>query len=130
MTPAARWGVPESTISWFSQAWCRRVGIVALAIAGGMAVASAPLGVLHDSVVHAVRITGSKVPDTVTYSIAAWVCVAYWLIWFAALITAVYMAFLDFRFIRLRYALESKALFRQSLGDKLSERVMRKEPRR
>ena len=121
--------MPEPTVTWFTQAWCRRVGVVSLSIAAVMAVASVPSGVLHDTVVHVVRLTGRELPETVTYSIAAWVCLAYWLVWLAALLSAVYMAILDFRFIRLRYALESQVLFRQSLGDELSERVLRKGPK-
>ena len=111
---------------WFTQKWCRRTGIVSLSIAGAMAIASLPTGVLHDSVVYTVSITGHEIPETVDVSIAGYVCAGYWAFCFGAILVALYMAILDFRFIRLRFALESKALFRQSLGDDLAERVLRK----
>lgn len=95
-----------------------------------MAVASVPAQVLHDTVVHAVRISGRELPERVTFSIAWYVCVAYWIIFFSAILVAVYMAILDFRLIRLRYAMETQALFRQSLGDDLGERVLRKDAKR
>ncbi len=116
----------ESTLTWFSQAWCRRAGIISLSIAGLMAIASVPSHVLHDTAVHAFQLAGRQIPDTVNYSISVWVCLAYWLVWLSAILSAVYMAILDFRFIRLRYALETQALFRQNLADDLSERVTRK----
>ncbi len=120
----------DQKLAWFTQAWCRRVGIVSLSIAGLMAIASVPTQVLHDTVVHAVRLAGRELPEGVTFSIAGYVCIAYWLVWFGAILVAVYMAILDFRFIRLRFALESQALFRQSLGDELSARVLRKDANR
>jgi len=118
--------VAEQQPKWFTQKWCRRTGIVSLSIAGAMAIASVPSGVLHDSVVYAVSISGHEVPDTVEVSIAGYVCVGYWTLCFGAIFVALYMAILDFRFIRLRFALENQVLFRQSLGDDLAERVLRK----
>lgn len=116
----------EKPSDLFLQSWWRRIGLGAITIAALMAVASVPLEVLHDSVVHVVRMTGGEIPETVTWSTPAFACAIYWLIFTLALLTALYMAVLDMRFIRLNYALERHALFRQALGDDLSESLLKR----
>lgn len=111
----------------FFQSWWRRIGLGAITIAALMAVASVPLEVLHDSVVHVVQMTGGEVPEDVTWSTPAFACAIYWLVFILALLTALYMAVLDMRFIRLNYALERHALFRQALGDDLSESLLKRK---
>ncbi len=113
----------------FSQSWWRRIGIGAITIAALMAVAAVPMEVLHDSVVHVVRMSGGEVPETVTWSTPAYVCAIYWLVFVLALLIALYMAVLDVQFIRLNYTLERHALFRQALGDDLSESVLKRSKR-
>lgn len=110
----------------FSQSWWRRIGLGAITIAALMAVASVPLEILHDTVVHFVRMSGGEIPEDVTWSTPAFVCAIYWLIFLLALLTALYMAVLDMRFIRLNYALERHVLFRQALGDDLSESLVKR----
>lgn len=110
----------------FLQSWWRRIGIGAITIAALMAVASVPTEVLRDSVVHVVRMSGGDIPEDVTWSTPAFVCAMYWLIFALALLTALYMAVLDMRFIRLNFALERHALFRHALGDDLSESLLRR----
>lgn len=110
----------------FSQSWWRQIGLGAITIAALMAVAAVPLEILHDSVVHLVRMSGGEVPEDVTWSTPAYVCAIYWMIFLLTLLTALYMAVLDMRFIRLNYALERHVLFRQALGDDLSESLLKR----
>lgn len=111
---------------FFSQSWWRQIGLGAITISALMAVASVPLEILHDSVVHLVRMSGGEIPEDVTWSTPAFVCAIYWMIFLLTLLTALYMAALDMRFIRLNYALERHVLFRQALGDDLSESLVKR----
>jgi hypothetical protein len=119
----------EKPSDLFFQSWWRRIGIGAITIAALMAVASVPTDVLHDTVVHVVRMSGGEIPEDVTYSTPAFVCGIYWMVFLGALLTALYMAMLDMRFIRLNYALERHVLFRQALGDDLSESLVKRMKR-
>jgi hypothetical protein len=81
---------------------------------------------LHDTVVHAVRISGRDVPDGVVFSASAPVCAAYWSVWIFSLFVALVMALIDVRHIRREFGLERAALLRESLGDDLASSSLQK----
>lgn len=93
----------------------RRVGAIAIGAASMFAVYAVFGGVLRDSVIHTVRIFGGEVPDTAVAARPVWVCALYWGVFAGSILTALWMAALDVRFIRLRYAVERQRLVRESL---------------
>lgn len=120
----------QTTSSPFFRSWWRKLGLAAITLAAVMAIVSVPTGILHDTVVHAVRVSGGELPKDVSFSTPAVVCAAYWFIWIAALLAALFMAILDVRHIRLEYTLEKQALLRESLGDGLAESLVRRDGKR
>lgn len=111
--------MPAKATDVFNQSVWRRIGAVSITIAAVLAVVAVPSGILRDSVIHVVRLSGGHVPNDVTASTTVTLCLLYWLVFLGALFTALYMAFLDIRYIRLQYAIEKQRLFHQSLGDGL-----------
>ena len=114
-----QWGVRElgDPGGVLKQSRWRKVGATALAVAVVMAVYAVRGGVLRDTVIHLVHIFSSESPDTASAERPGIFCGVYWSIFVAALMTCVYMAMLDIRFIRLRYAVEKRRLIKQSMED-------------
>lgn len=110
-----------------NQSVWRRAGAIAITIAVVLAVAAIPTGVLRSTVIHAVRLAMGEIPEDITANTPLLVCILYWFAFLAALTAALYMAFLDIRYIRLQYALEKRRLFRQSLGEDLAGALSSKE---
>jgi hypothetical protein len=94
--------------------------MIALAVAGLMAVGSLSTGILRDTAVHTVRLFARDAPEELSATYGVLICAAYWLVFLVALLTAVYLAFIDMRYIRLQYAIEKQRLFQQSLGDDIT----------
>ncbi len=99
--------------------------MIAIVVAGLMAAGSVRSGILEDTVWHAVSFAADEAPerDSVT---PLGLCIAYWAGFAAILLVALYLAFVDIRYIRLQYAIEKQQLFRQSLGDELAQKVLDK----
>ena len=53
------------------------------------------------------------------------VYIAYWSVFLAAFVAAIYCAFLDLRYIRVQWAIEERELFRQTLGDESFRKALR-----
>lgn len=79
-------------------------GAVLLALSGGMAYFGVHVPLLRESP-------------------AAFI--AYWIVFLAAFIGAVYCAILDFHYIRVQMALAERELFRQTLGDEALRKALR-----
>lgn len=88
-----------------------------IALAALMAVYAAAGGVLRDSAIHMARLISQEASGQVTASRPLLFCLIYWLIFSLLILISLYLAVLDFRFIRFQYALERKALINQSLRD-------------
>lgn len=108
----------------------RRAGAIAIGIAGLMALASVWTSILRDTAIHAIHMFSGEPPEEVVPQTPLLVCAGYWTIFLAALITALWLAALDIRYIRLQYALEERKLYKDSLGDDLTSALADKHRRR
>jgi hypothetical protein len=79
----------------FNQRTWRRIGLASLAVCGAMAWGGTRSGVTH---------------------LGPLALLAYWGVFLAALLVALYMALIDLRYIRLQYSLGEKELFEETLG--------------
>lgn len=100
----------------FEQKSWRKVATVCLLASAGMAVYAVTSDMMRDSLLHIVRLLSSEKDDLST-SNPFWACLLYWGVFAGLLFVTVYIAVLDFRFIRLRFALEKRALSQQSWND-------------
>lgn len=101
----------------FDQKSWRKVATICLLISGCMAVYAATSDMMRDSLVHSVRLFSGEEGDLST-SNPIWACLFFWGVFAMLLFVTIYIAILDFRFIRLRFALEKQALSQQSWNDK------------
>jgi len=100
----------------FQSRW-RLAGALSLAAAALLAAGSLWSGILHDTVVHMVRLSARETPTDVSTTHGLVLCMLYWALFFATLFVALFLAVLDMRYIRLQYAIEKQQIFLQSLGD-------------
>ncbi len=120
----------KASASPILRSWWRKLGLAAIALAALMAAAAVPTGILNDTVIHVVRLSGRELPPDISHSISASACLAYWLLFAAALATSLVMATIDVRQIRREFALQKQALLRESLGEDLTKATLRRGPRR
>jgi len=80
-------------------------GAILLALSGGMAFLGVRIPYLRESPV---------------------AFIAYWVVFLAAFVGAIYCAILDFHYIRVQMALAERELFRQMLGDEALRKALRK----
>ena len=81
-----------------------------------MAIYAVVSDVLRDSLVHLVQLLSTPENELNT-STPMWACFLYWSV-FALLVTlTVYIALLDFKYIRLKFALERQKLLEQTVGN-------------
>ena len=104
--------------------------MIAIGIAALMAGASIWTGILRDTAIHITDLFSRELPENLVAESSAVFCILYWSVFVAALVAAVYLAFIDIRFIRLQYALEKQQLFKQSLGDDLARALEGKNGRK
>ena len=97
----------------------RKVGAISVGLAALMAVFGAATGILRDTVLHMAILMSPDVADRATPERAGPFCMVYWLVFALLILIALYMAFLDIRYIRLMYAVEKRKLFQASMGEDL-----------
>lgn len=100
-----------------NQSTWRKAGATTIGLAALMAVYAAAGGVLRDSVIHMARLVSEEASGQVTTSRPLLFCVVYWFVFAVLILISMYMAALDIRFNRLQYALEKRALIRESLSN-------------
>lgn len=98
------------------QSTWRKVGAISVALAALMAVYAVVGGVLRDSVIHLARFVSEDAVEQTSASRPGLFCLVYWLVFALLILISLYMAVLDVRFIRLKFALEKQALIRESLA--------------
>jgi hypothetical protein len=100
------------------QSQWRKAGMACLAISLGMAVYSISGDLLRHSIY---RLLAPFNEDVTVPSNATswWLIVPYWTIFAALIVFALYLAFLDIRYIRLQFALEKRKLFEETIRDPL-----------
>ncbi len=98
------------------QSTWRKVGAISVALAALMAVYAVAGGVARDSVIHLSRFVSENAAEQTTASRPGFFCLVYWLIFSLLILMSLYMAVLDIRFIRLKFALEKQALIRENLA--------------
>jgi hypothetical protein len=54
---------------------------------------------------------------------------AYWLVFLVIFLVTVWMAIIDFRYIRMEYALAKKEIFKQTLGEEALRKSLREATR-
>lgn len=102
-----------------TQARWRTVGAITIGGAALMAIYAVATDVLRDTILHALNLFGVEptnsgaLPNT-----AAWLVTVYWTLFFVLIAMALYCALLDLRYIRMRYAMEKREIFRRTVGDK------------
>ncbi len=99
-----------------NQSTWRKAGAVTIALAALMAVYAAAGGVLRDSVIHMTRLVSEEASGQLTVDRPLLFCVLYWLVFALLILVSFYLAALDYRFIRLQFTLEKKALIDESLS--------------
>lgn len=97
------------------QSTWRKVGAITVVLATLMAVYAVAGGVLRDSIIHLSRFASEDAVGQTTASRPGLFCLVYWLVFSLLILISLYMAVLDIRFIRLKFALEKQALIRESL---------------
>ena len=100
-----------------TQAQWRVVGAASIVIAAGMAAHSMASGLLRDTVL---RTTQRLVPESaeeLTAEFPLWWILVYWGIFSGLILLSCYLALIDFRYIRLQYALERRQIFSRTVGD-------------
>lgn len=110
-----------------NQSTWRRAGAVTIVLAALMAVYGVVGGVLRDSVIHMARIFSDQVGEESTADSSFLFCSIYWIFFVLLILSSLYMAILDVRFIRLQFALEKHALMKQSLGNATLMHKLRQE---
>lgn len=95
-------------LGWLTQRKWRTVGAVALAIAGGMALYGG---------------------GEVTEETSRVYLLVYWSVFLACFVVALYMAYLDLRYIRLQYLLSERDLYLETLGDEEFRKTLRQGKR-
>lgn len=98
------------------QSTCRKVGLIAVGLAALMAVYAVAGGVLRDSVTHLSRFVSEDAVEQTTAGRPGLFCLVYWLMFSLLILISLYLAVLDIRFIRLKFALEKQALVRENLA--------------
>lgn len=78
-----------------------------------MAIYAAMTDLMRDTLIFILR-PFSEPTDELNPAYALWFCVAYWTIFGACLFVTLYIAVLDIRYIRMQFAMEKKALVKQS----------------
>lgn len=95
----------------------RRVGIATLALTALMAVYAVVGGILRDSVIYMARMFSEQVAEETTAGSSFLFCLLYWIIFMLLVLSSLYLAVLDIRFIRLQFALGKQSLMKESLGN-------------
>jgi len=111
------------------QSQWRKGGMVCLVVAASMAVFSVPSGLLRHSIYKIFDPLNEQVtaPDDAT---SWWILGPYWLIFSAILFAALYLAFLDIRYIRLQFLSEKRKLFEETMRDpSLFQKESKAEPK-
>lgn len=108
---------------WLDQSTRRKVGAISVGLASLMAVYAVAGGVARDSVIHLSRFVSEDAAEQTTASRPGLFCLVYCLIFSLLILISLYMAVLDIRFIRLKFALEKQAIIRENLA-----RLSRRDP--
>lgn len=99
-----------------NQSTWRRIGAATIALAALMAVYSVFGGILRDSVIYMSRMFSEQIAEEAIVDSSFLFCSLYWSIFMLLILSSLYMAVLDIRFIRLQFALGKQALMKESVG--------------
>ena len=94
----------------------RRTGVASLALSALLAWYALSGGILRSTIYHLTVLFSSTTPDLAEIR-SGWVCLAFWILFLLATLVSLYMAMLDFRFIRIQYHAAKRNLFHETLGD-------------
>lgn len=103
----------------------RSIASVCLLLSGSMAIYAVVSDVLRDSLVHLVQLLSNPENELGT-STPLWACFVFWCV-FALLVTlTVYIALLDFKYIRLKFALERRKLMEQTVENEEMQDLLKR----
>lgn len=103
----------------------RRIASVCLLLSGSMAIYAVVSDVLRDSLVYLVQLLSNSENELGT-STPFWTCFLYWSV-FALLVTiTVYIGLIDFKYIRLKFALERRKLMEQTVGSEEMQDLLKR----
>jgi hypothetical protein len=95
------------------QRYWRRLATSMLLASGAMVAYGVSTRLLRDSLVHVLGLVSEPESELVTtYSFLF--CILFWMVFSALLFASVYVAVLDMRYIRLRFALEKRDLMKEA----------------
>jgi nitrate/nitrite transporter NarK len=103
------------------QSQWRKWGMVCLGVSSAMAVFSIPSEILRHTIYKVLAPFNDKV-EVPSDAASWWLIVPYWLVFSAVIVVALYLAFLDIRYIRLQFAVEKRKLFEETMRDPLVPR--------
>ena len=95
----------------------RIIGMASLALAGIMSFHAASSGFLGQTIRHVIRFFNEDSAVRAPSS-SGLVHFIYWSIFLLLILTALYMAIIDMRYIRLQYIAEKQGIFGRTLGNK------------
>ena len=103
----------------------RRIATGLLLAAAVMAIYSISTDLMRDSLVFLVKLF-SETAGEINTRHPLWFCLAYWSVFAAFLLTILYIAMLDIRYIRLQFALGKQELIKQSWENEEFRKMLKK----
>lgn len=93
------------------------MGAASIVVAAGMVAYSMASGLLRDTVLHSTQRLAAESAEELTAEFPLWWILVYWGIFSGLILLSCYLALVDFRYIRLQYALERRQIFSRTVGD-------------
>ena len=103
------------------------MGVVFLVGAAVMAVASVITPILKNSLIWLLSFSNENAAEQAE-SFSPWGYILFWCLFAVCVAGAVYMAMLDMRYIRLKFAIEKRNMIREAMDDALSIKDTPKKP--
>ncbi|MDP7640302.1 MAG: hypothetical protein QGG73_11410 [Candidatus Hydrogenedentes bacterium] len=107
--------MPDQTYMLTQKIW-RTIGVASLALAGIMSIHAVRSGFLAQTIRYLIHLVDGEAVRAPSSSVL--VHFIYWALFLFLILTALYMALIDLRYIRLQYIVEKRDIFGRTLGDK------------